>query len=51
MPLDPLSLTRMGIAAWLTGVFVARKFSEALLRQSALLIDGIRPVARDHGAD
>lgn len=51
MPLDPLSLTRMGVASWLTGLFVVQKFSEALWRQSALMVDGNRPVTRDHRAD
>lgn len=47
MPLDPLSLTRLGIAAWLTDLMVARKFSEALWRQSALMIGAMRLVAYD----
>jgi hypothetical protein len=51
MPLDPLSLTRMGVATWLTGLFVAQKFSEALWRQSTLMIDGNRALTRDHRAD
>jgi hypothetical protein len=42
MPLDPLSLTRMGFATWMTELVVAQKWSEALWRQSALMLDGVR---------
>jgi hypothetical protein len=47
MPLDPLSLTAMGIATWLTELIVAQKFSEAMWRQSELMIEAMRSVARD----
>jgi hypothetical protein len=45
MPLDPLSLTCLGMATWLTDVIVARKFSEALWLQNALVCDAMRSVA------
>jgi hypothetical protein len=44
MPIDPLSLTRMGVATWLTDLVVAQKWSEALWRQSALIF-GVRSTA------
>jgi hypothetical protein len=47
MPLDPLSLTRMGFATWLTDMIVAQKFSEAIWRQNELMIDAMRSVALD----
>jgi hypothetical protein len=42
---DPLSLTRMGMATWLTDMIVARKFSEAVWRQSTLMADAMQTVA------
>jgi hypothetical protein len=44
---DPLSLTRAGIAAWLTEVMVAWKFGEALWRQSTLTVDAMRSAGHD----
>jgi hypothetical protein len=37
IPLDPLSLTMIGIAAWMTDLMVARRFGEALWRQGTLM--------------
>ena len=45
MPPDPLTLTRAGIATWLTDVMVAWKFGEALWRQGTLTVDAIRSAA------
>jgi hypothetical protein len=51
-PLDPMGLTRTGIATWMTDVIVAWKIGEALLQQSALTVDamhsacGLRPDRR-----
>jgi hypothetical protein len=46
MPTDPLTLTRAGIATWLTDVMVAWKFGEALWRQSTLTVDAMRSAGR-----
>jgi hypothetical protein len=49
---DPLTLTRAGIATWLTDVMVAWKFGEALWRQCTLTVDAMRaadPPAADRG--
>jgi hypothetical protein len=42
---DPLSLSRMSMATWWTDVIVARKFSEAMWRQTALIADAMSTVA------
>jgi|HubBroStandDraft_6_1064221.scaffolds.fasta_scaffold19089_6 hypothetical protein len=42
MPPDPLTLTRAGIATWLTDVMIAWKFGEALWRQCTLTVDAMR---------
>jgi hypothetical protein len=42
---DPLSLTRMGMATWLTDMIVAQKFSEAVWRQSSLIADAMSTLA------
>jgi hypothetical protein len=41
MPLDPMSLTCAGVANWMTDVIVAWKFSEAVWRQSALMMNAV----------
>jgi hypothetical protein len=46
MPTDPLTLTRAGIATWLTDVMVAWKFGEALWRQSTLTVDAMSSAHR-----
>jgi hypothetical protein len=38
------------MATWLTDLIVARKFGEALWRQSTLMIDAMRSVAWDRYA-
>jgi hypothetical protein len=43
MTLDPLTLTRMGIATWLTDLIVAQKLGEAMWRQSALMVGAVPP--------
>lgn len=45
MTFDPLSLTRMGMATWLTDLIVAHKFSEAVWLQSTLIADAMQTVA------
>jgi hypothetical protein len=52
MPPDPLTLTRAGIATWLTDLMVAWKFGEALWRQGILTVDAMRvadPLAAHRG--
>jgi hypothetical protein len=44
---DPLSLTRAGIATWLTEVMVAWKLGEALWRQSTLTAGAMRSAGHD----
>lgn len=41
LPLDPFSLTRMGVATWVTNLVVAQKFAEALQEQNTLMTDAI----------
>ena len=45
LPLDPLTLTRLGAASWLTDLIVARQFSEAVWQQNALMIASMRSLA------
>jgi hypothetical protein len=40
--LDPLSLTRIGMATWMTQQAVARKIAEAVTQQNALIARTIR---------
>jgi hypothetical protein len=47
LPPDPLTLTRIGMATWLTGLLVAQKIGEGLREQNALMTDatrGLEPV-------
>jgi hypothetical protein len=42
LPPDPLTLTRIGMATWLTGLLVAQKIGEGLKEQNALMTDAMR---------
>jgi hypothetical protein len=42
LPLEAFSLTRVGMASWLTNVMVAQKFAEALSEQTDLITRAIR---------
>jgi hypothetical protein len=37
LPIDPFSLTRIGLGTWMTNLLVAQKFAEALMEQNALI--------------
>jgi hypothetical protein len=37
LPIDPLSLSRVGIGTWMTSVMVAWKFAEAISDQNTLM--------------
>jgi hypothetical protein len=50
MPLDPLSLTRMGIATLLTDWIVAQRVGEAVWRQNALVMATFQPPTHLHRA-
>ena len=50
MSFDPLSMTRMGIATWLTDWIVAQKFGEAMWRQNALMMATLQPAAHARSA-
>ena len=44
MGLDPLSLSQIGLATWLTQLVVAHKFAQALGTQGALVMNvGVSP--------
>lgn len=51
LPFDAMTLSRMGMATWLTDVIVARKWGEAIYRQYALMFEGLRPVPYGLHAD
>jgi hypothetical protein len=42
LPLDPFSLTRIGMAIWVTDLVVARKFAEAVREQNTLITRAMR---------
>jgi hypothetical protein len=42
LPIDPFSLTRIGMATWVTDLIVAQKFVEALTQQNALITGAMR---------
>jgi hypothetical protein len=43
IPLDPLALTHLGIATWMTDLIVVQRFGEAVWRQSALMVGAMPP--------
>jgi hypothetical protein len=51
MPLDPLSLTSIGIATWLTDLMVAQKVGEAVWQQYALMLGAMPMVTGVTHAD
>lgn len=53
LALDPFSLIRIGVATWLTDLFVAQKFAQAALEQNALIADAMRgrPLVRSEQID
>ena len=51
MPLDPLVLTQLGFATWLTDLIVVQKLGEALWRQGTLMFGGLDPGALTPCAD
>jgi hypothetical protein len=42
LPPDPLTLTRIGVATWLTGLLVAQKIGQGLREQNALVTETMR---------
>jgi hypothetical protein len=42
LPPDPLTLTRIGVATWLTGLLVAQKIGQGLREQNELLTESMR---------
>jgi hypothetical protein len=42
LPLDPFSLTRIGMATWLTELVVAQKIAQALTEQNTLITGAMR---------
>jgi hypothetical protein len=51
MPLDPVVLTHLGLATWVTDLIVVQKLGEALWRQGALVFGGLDPGALAPYAD